>query len=252
MSGVPQRFALSFSPPVLACEYKLDDQLHTIKVEFHNLTDGTDASDVLQLANDKLKQVVTLDDVDPQQVQNLVLKLIDGVASRSTSEKPVEENEAVNVDELPADLRAAMGLDDPVSEPEPSKPKESPKKYSGLSLPDNKQKSQKDAAEDVDDLLDDLLGDDIDAPLSKSEQLESTRSSSYKSASAPAPAPAPNHESEEEEDLNKVSDFRLRMAKKQMDEQFEKNLLRPGMDGYQYDKAVEFGDPDEDMGWDSD
>ena len=70
-------------------------------------------------------------------------------------------------------------------------------------------------------------------------------------SSSSAPAPAPEPEPAEEEDLNKVSDFRLRMAKKEMDVEFEKNLLRPGMDGYVYDKQVDF-EAEEDGSWDSD
>lgn len=59
-------------------------------------------------------------------------------------------------------------------------------------------------------------------------------------------------EEEEEEDLNKVSDFRLKVAKRQMDEVFVKNLVRPGMDGYEYQKTVDFGEAEESGSWDSD
>ena len=130
----------------------------------------------------------------------------------------------------------------------------SPTKSSSSSSNNNNKADAKIKSKDTagfDDLLDDLLGEDIDAPLDKSEQaaMRSQRQR-QQAAAAPAPAPVPESESEEEEDLNKVSDFRLRMAKKKMDEKFEKNLIRPGMEGYEYDKAVDFGEGEEDLSWD--
>ena len=57
----------------------------------------------------------------------------------------------------------------------------------------------------------------------------------------------------DEDDLNKVSDDVLKHKKKEMDKEFEQNQLKPGDDGYEYDKEVDF-DADDDKvscGWDS-
>lgn len=57
----------------------------------------------------------------------------------------------------------------------------------------------------------------------------------------------------DEDDLNKVSDDVLKLKKKEMDKEFEQNQLKPGDDGYEYDKEVDF-DADDDKvscGWDS-
>ena len=53
-------------------------------------------------------------------------------------------------------------------------------------------------------------------------------------------------------DLNKVSQFELAMAKKRMDENFFKNRLKPGDEGYVHDKQVVFDDDDmdSDNSWD--
>ena len=64
-------------------------------------------------------------------------------------------------------------------------------------------------------------------------------------AAPPAPPPA-----RAEVDLNKVSDFRLRAAKLEMDVGFEKTLKRPGEAGYEYDKEVEFDAPESEGSWD--
>ena len=57
-----------------------------------------------------------------------------------------------------------------------------------------------------------------------------------------------------EDDLNKVSDDVLKQKKKEMDKEFEQNQLKPGDDGYEYDKEVDFDADDDDKvscGWDS-
>lgn len=54
-------------------------------------------------------------------------------------------------------------------------------------------------------------------------------------------------------DLNKCSDYELKKHKKAMDAGFEKNQLKPGDPGYQYDKRVKFeydADELEDNSWD--
>jgi len=62
----------------------------------------------------------------------------------------------------------------------------------------------------------------------------------------PSPPPA-----REEVDLNKVSEFRLKAAKLEMDVGFSQSLKRPGDDGYEYDKQVDFEAPgDSDGSWD--
>lgn len=41
-------------------------------------------------------------------------------------------------------------------------------------------------------------------------------------------------------DLNKMSDFMLNRHKENMDKDFSKNVLKPGDQGYEYDKRVDF------------
>ena len=55
----------------------------------------------------------------------------------------------------------------------------------------------------------------------------------------------------EEVDLNKVSEFRLKAAKLEMDVGFSESLKRPGDEGYEYDKQVDFEPAgDSDGSWD--
>ena len=74
-----------------------------------------------------------------------------------------------------------------------------------------------------------------------------------------AEAPAENKENkktpakDEEDpfgDLNKVSEEENQRAKDVMDKGFQENALKPGDEGYVYDKVVEFGDATEDNDWD--
>lgn len=53
-----------------------------------------------------------------------------------------------------------------------------------------------------------------------------------------------------EEDLNKLDDYELDKRKAAMDEDFEKNRLRPGDADYVYDKEVEFNEGKIESGWD--
>ncbi len=70
-------------------------------------------------------------------------------------------------------------------------------------------------------------------------------------ASPVAPSPAPPPPAREEVDLNKVSEFRLKAAKLEMDVGFSQTLKRPGDDGYEYDKQVDFEPAgDSDGSWD--
>ena len=67
-------------------------------------------------------------------------------------------------------------------------------------------------------------------------------------ASPPRAAPPP---AREEVDLNKVSEFRLKAAKLEMDVGFAQTLKRPGDDGHEYDKQVDFEPAgDSDGSWD--
>ena len=67
-------------------------------------------------------------------------------------------------------------------------------------------------------------------------------------ASPPRAAPPP---AREEVDLNKVSEFRLKAAKLEMDVGFSQSLKRPGDAGYEYDKQVDFEPAgDSDGSWD--
>ncbi len=67
---------------------------------------------------------------------------------------------------------------------------------------------------------------------------------------APSP-PARAPPAREEVDLNKVSEFRLKAAKLEMDVGFSQSLKRPGDEGYEYDKQVDFEPAgDSDGSWD--
>ena len=55
-----------------------------------------------------------------------------------------------------------------------------------------------------------------------------------------------------EVDLCKMDDATVSAYKAAESVKFEQNRLRPGDDGYVYDKQVEFEAPTEDCGWDSD
>lgn len=53
-----------------------------------------------------------------------------------------------------------------------------------------------------------------------------------------------------DEDLNKLDDYELDKRKADMDKDFEKNRLRPGDDGFEYDKEVDFTAGKMESGWD--
>lgn len=53
-----------------------------------------------------------------------------------------------------------------------------------------------------------------------------------------------------EVDLNKVTEVELALAKKRMEQDFNKNRLKPGDPGFEYDKQVDFGPATEDNDWD--
>ena len=68
---------------------------------------------------------------------------------------------------------------------------------------------------------------------------------------APSPPPARAPPAREDVDLNKVSEFRLKAAKLEMDVGFSQSLKRPGDEGYEYDKQVDFEPAgDSDGSWD--
>ena len=71
-------------------------------------------------------------------------------------------------------------------------------------------------------------------------------------ASPAAPSPPPARAAPQPEvDLNKVSEFRLKAAKLEMDVGFSQSLKRPGDAGYEYDKQVDFEPAgDSDGSWD--
>ncbi|XP_042858988.1 centrosomal protein of 19 kDa-like [Penaeus japonicus] len=54
------------------------------------------------------------------------------------------------------------------------------------------------------------------------------------------------------QDLNKLNDEQLNRKKKIMDSTFQKNQLKPGDQGYEYDKQVDFDNVEKvEAGWDS-
>ena len=70
-------------------------------------------------------------------------------------------------------------------------------------------------------------------------------------APSPPPARAAPPPAREDVDLNKVSEFRLKAAKLEMDVGFSQSLKRPGDAGYEYDKQVDFEPAgDSDGSWD--
>ena len=52
------------------------------------------------------------------------------------------------------------------------------------------------------------------------------------------------------DDLNKASDDVLTVAKAKMDVKFEENRLRPGDEGFVWDKQIDFDPPQEASEWD--
>ncbi|OQR72214.1 centrosomal protein of 19 kDa-like [Tropilaelaps mercedesae] len=55
-----------------------------------------------------------------------------------------------------------------------------------------------------------------------------------------------------DEDLNRLDDKTLQVKKQLMSESFEKNALKPGDPGFQYDVEVDFNNFETSAGWDSD
>ena len=57
-------------------------------------------------------------------------------------------------------------------------------------------------------------------------------------------------------DLNKMSDYQLQRHKQNMEQDFKKNVLKPGDKGFEYDKRVDYSsqlmDNKEDNSWDED
>ena len=53
-------------------------------------------------------------------------------------------------------------------------------------------------------------------------------------------------------DLNKASDDVIAAAKAKMDVVFEQTRLKPGDEGFVWDKQVEFGPPEDANDWDDD
>ena len=81
--------------------------------------------------------------------------------------------------------------------------------------------------------------------------VASSVASSMASPVASPPRAAPPPPARQEVDLNKVSEFRLKAAKLEMDVGFSESLKRPGDEGYEYDKQVDFEPAgDSDGSWD--
>lgn len=108
--------------------------------------------------------------------------------------------------------------------------------------------------------FDDVLGRD---KVSEEQVLElvslllSKEPPSKKTIEAKAPADKENTAKKKENvedaqfgDLNKVSEEENIKAKEVMNKGFEENVLRPGDEGYVYDKQVSFGEASEENDWD--
>ena len=90
------------------------------------------------------------------------------------------------------------------------------------------------------------LIDNAGAASPVASSVSSSMASPVRSPPRAAPPPA-----REELDLNKVSEFRLKAAKLEMDVGFSESLKRPGDEGYEYDKQVDFEPAgDSDGSWD--
>ena len=90
------------------------------------------------------------------------------------------------------------------------------------------------------------LIDNAGAASPVASSVSSSMASPVRSPPRAAPPPA-----REEVDLNKVSEFRLKAAKLEMDVGFSESLKRPGDEGYEYDKQVDFEPAgDSDGSWD--
>ena len=89
----------------------------------------------------------------------------------------------------------------------------------------------------------------IDNAGAASPMASSVASSMASPVASPPRAALPP--AREEVDLNKVSEFRLKAAKLEMDVGFSESLKRPGDEGYEYDKQVDFEPAgDSDGSWD--
>ena len=62
---------------------------------------------------------------------------------------------------------------------------------------------------------------------------------------------SPNNK-DQEEDLNKLDDYELDKRKADMDQDFEKNRIKPGDEDFVYDKEVDFNEGKMESGWDED
>jgi hypothetical protein len=70
--------------------------------------------------------------------------------------------------------------------------------------------------------------------------------------SATTPAPAPAEAQLPQADYNRVSENQLRQVKDRMNVVFEKNIVKPGDQGYRYDKQVVFTPLEAASDWDDD
>lgn len=159
MSATALRFALRYQPSTLACEFKnADGGIETLQLEFRNLNESSDANEILNLATKNLGKVISVENIDLNQLETLVLKLIEKSGLKNVGQdskvKPNIQNnsEVINQGKTPIDKKSTS----------------------------NNIKHKNSGDDDFDDLLDDLLGEDIDAPLSKSELKEARKSSTTK------------------------------------------------------------------------
>ena len=96
----------------------------------------------------------------------------------------------------------------------------------------------KSSGQDDEDAFDDLLGDILGSDYSDDSFMEDE---------------SEGYGLDGQVDLNKVSEGDLDRAKKNMNNDFLKNRVRPGDDGYEFDKRVEFAvdeDAASDCSWD--
>ena len=118
--------------------------------------------------------------------------------------------------------------------------------------------------EDMPDYADDFEDDfeeeeeeeDLSLPLPGSEKKQTSTGSEEGTRAADA---AEREEREEQErlrirgddlDLQRIEEAELERYKRQMEEEFEKNAIKPGDPNWVHDKQVDFGDAEEDCGWD--
>lgn len=121
-----------------------------------------------------------------------------------------------------------------------------------------------DYADDFEDEFEDEDGNDLSLPLPGSDAKDKVgveKKADADEGQKPDQKPATQEETAEAEeerpplrgddlDLNRVEETELEKYKTLMEQEFERNAIRPGDANWQHDVQVDFGEAEEDCGWD--